>query len=255
VSAKPEVNLSADTSEDPIDPAFEQAQLKQMYEDWSSRKGDEVDLVGAVHTARAKYDPTELLWAVQGYLVMLVQESQPEKPTEAYRLSQVAIVDLVYKVDLVSKLKPDSSEEDLEDDLLVELLDEAQVAINKPPPKKFEFEDIIWKDSDSDYANMAHVARRLATIKLLLAQGGRPTTKIENNYARGIPLNYEFPGDVAVEFLPHWGDFYRVELERLQLPASAEELQRDIAAARLGREVFSQHVARHGRVYEGEDSF
>jgi hypothetical protein len=300
MNASPELCVDEAMSSTSLDATFEFAQLNQIYADWSGEIGSKVSLVESVLAARSENDTTELLCSVSGYLVMLVENSQSETPLAAYRRAQAAITNI-----LPALLVPD---EISEEDLLDQLLCEAQAAIdnpqftlakvptenattvlasqsgNPPPgtsrqeqdapvpanltqeaddeedvsisaPEGFTFEDIIWKSNTSDYAERARDEKRLAVIKLLLAQGAKPITIIQNNYARNIPVDYEFPGGVKVEFLPHWDNFYRVELAGLKLPESAAEINSDVEAAQLGREAFEQYISNCGRGYGKRISF
>jgi len=125
--------------------------------------------------------------------------------------------------------------------------------IQPPPPipEDFSFEDIVWRKSSDGYAARAKDEQRLDVVRLLLTEG-RPLTLIHNVYAGKIPVDYEFDGGVMVEFLPHWEDYYRMELLELKLPESKDMLQQDLKAARLGRKALERYAARHNRAYAAE---
>ncbi|GEM_PF-4105857 len=123
--------------------------------------------------------------------------------------------------------------------------------------KAFTFEDIIWK-LDGNLYYRAWRENHINLVKLLLAHGGLPLVKIENNYSKHMPYEYEFAGGVSVEFMPHWEeDLYEVEGWELKLPLTAEVLLEDIEAARLGKTApssFRAYLTAKQRRYEAAET-
>jgi hypothetical protein len=95
--------------------------------------------------------------------------------------------------------------------------------------RPFSFEDIVWK-GPVGLRDQELLQRNLATMRLLITEGGTPTKLIDNDYAVNVPQTYDF-GGTEVEFLPHWG-FYTVGSLTLGVPETAEHLAADLEVAR-----------------------
>lgn len=90
-----------------------------------------------------------------------------------------------------------------------------------------DFNSIVWRGGAA--LKDAEMWERNRGVMRMLFQAGTPSGFIENDYSPKIPKEYTVDG-IKIEFLPHWG-FYKVSGLALDVPASEEDIGKDVEAA------------------------
>lgn len=167
---------------------------------------------------------------------------KPVVPVATYLKARQGIEESVKKVD------PTLSE----DDVIDSFIDEANKYI--AGQKDFRFEELKFRKNEKNrYYYMAKDPGRLEMVRLLISSSVRQHTIIHNSYTDRIPLEYEFPGGVMIEFLPHWENHYTVELVKMMLPKDVNVLFADVEEAKLGRSALERYAKRNERQYTGRE--